>query len=353
LGNTVVVATSLTTVNATLKSLRTIELAVSLGLLAALLLLMTLLIRQGLRPLEAMAKEADAIAAGDLTRRVEPTEGDTEIARLGRALNGMLAQIEAAFVQRTMSEDRLRRFLADASHELRTPLTSIRGYAELLRKEAFPDEEARERALARIETEAARMGELVNDLLVLARLGEEPQPTRTQVDLAVAVADAVAALAVGGDHRVTLEAPTPVMVEADRRRVDQIIRNLLANALHHTPDGTRIDVVVAQVGENAVLRVRDQGPGMDEEQAGRVFDRFYRGDAARSDGGSGLGLFIVAALSRALGGQVALDTAVGEGSTFEVVLPLHGDRTDIDDGPPARAAAPSPDQSSPGSHVAD
>ena len=155
------VATSLASVNATLASLRNIELAVSLGLLVALLILMTVLIRLGLRPLEDMSREADAIAAGDLTRRVQPTEGDGEIARLGRALNGMLTQIETAFAQRAGSEERLRSFLADASHELRTPLTSIQGYAELLRKDALATGEERDRALARIEKEAARMGALV------------------------------------------------------------------------------------------------------------------------------------------------------------------------------------------------
>ena len=324
-GGTLVVATSLTTVTATLNSLRTIELAVSLGLLVALLVLMTLLIRQGLRPLEAMATEADAIAAGDLTRRVEPTEGDGEIARLGRALNGMLAQIETAFAQRARSEDRLRSFLSDASHELRTPLTSIRGYAELLRKDALGDEQARDRALSRIENEAERMGSLVGDLAVLAREGEGPEPSRHRVDLAAVAADAVEdARTTDGTRPIELWAPTAVPVSGDEARLHQMVHNLVDNALAHTPTGTPVEVGVTVRGERAVLEVRDRGPGMTPEQAQHVFDRFYRGDSSRLDGGSGLGLFIVATLARTFGGTAGVDTAVGKGSTFTVVLPLDG-----------------------------
>jgi two-component system, OmpR family, sensor kinase len=323
-GRTLVVATTLTTVNATLNSLRAIELAVSLGLLAALLLLMTLLIRQGLRPLEDMAKEADAIAAGDLTRRVHPTEGDGEIARLGRALNGMLAQIETAFAQRALSEDRLRSFLADASHELRTPLTSIRGYAELLRKDALVDEVDRDRALSRIEKEAARMGSLVGDLAVLAREGKGPEPARYRVDLAAVAAEAVAdAQILDASRPIDLHAPTEVPVSGDDARLEQMVHNLLGNALAHTPKGTPVEVGVAVRGTQAVLEVRDRGPGMSPEQARHVFDRFYRGDGDRLDGGSGLGLFIVATLARTFGGTATVDTEVGRGSTFQILLPLY------------------------------
>ncbi len=325
-GRTLVVATTLTTVNATLNSLRAIELAVSIGLLVALLILMTLLIRQGLRPLEDMAKEADAIAAGDLTRRVQPTDGDGEIARLGRALNGMLAQIETAFAARALSEDRLRSFLADASHELRTPLTSIRGYAELLRKDALAQEVDRDRALARIEKEAARMGALVGDLAVLAREGEGPEPSRYRVDLAAVAAEAVADVkALDGARPIQLIAPTEVPVSGDDARLEQMVHNLLGNALAHTPEGTPVEVGVAVRGTQAVLEVRDQGPGMSREQSRHVFDRFYRGDGARLDGGSGLGLFIVATLARTFGGTATVDTEIGRGSTFQVVLPLYSD----------------------------
>jgi two-component system, OmpR family, sensor kinase len=323
-GRIVVVATSLTTVNATLNSLRTIELAVSLSLLVALLVLMTLLIRQGLRPLETMAKEADAIAAGDLTRRVEPTEGDGEIARLGRALNGMLAQIETAFSQRARSEDRLRSFLSDASHELRTPLTSIRGYAELLRKDALGDGAARDRALSRIEKEAARMGSLVGDLAVLAREGESPEPSRHRVDLAAVAADAVDdARTVDPTRPIQLWASEEVAVSGDDVRLHQLVHNLVDNALAHTPAGTPVEVEVSIRGHEAVLQVRDRGPGMTPDQVQHAFDRFYRGDNDRLDGGSGLGLFIVATLARTFGGTATVETAVGEGSNFTVVLPVY------------------------------
>jgi len=338
-GVTLVVATSLATVDATLSSLRTIELAVSLGLLAALLVLMTLLIRQGLRPLEDMAKEADAIATGDLTRRVRPAEGDGEIARLGRALNGMLSQIETAFAQRARSEERLRSFLGDVSHELRTPLTSIRGYAELLRKDALGDAEARDRALSRIEKEAERMGALVGDLAVLARQGEGPEPPRHRVDLAAVAAEAVAdARTIDGTRSIELSAPAEVPVSGDDARLEQMVHNLLGNALAHTPRGTPVEVDVAVRGDQAVLEVRDQGPGMSPDQALHAFDRFYRGNGNRLDGGSGLGLFIVAALARTFGGSASVDTEMGRGSTFQVVLPLHPAGSAANGGPGGRHA---------------
>jgi two-component system, OmpR family, sensor kinase len=324
-GGTLVVATRLDAVNATLVSLRDIELAVSASVVAALLILMTLIFRRGLRPLEEMTEEADAIAAGDLTRRIRVTSAESEIGRLSRALNGMLSQIEAAFAQRTMSEDRLRQFLADASHELRTPLTTIRGYAELLRKDALPDDVAREQALVRIEREAVRMGDLVGDLLTIARLGEEQEPAPLEIDLVKVVTDAVTdARAVNGNRSISLVATEPVWVAGDEPRLGQIIHNLIGNALAHTPPRTPVEVQVSAHDDRAVLRVQDRGPGMDAEQASRIFDRFYRGDASPSNGGSGLGLFIVAAVARALRGRVTVDTALGRGSTFEVVLPLYG-----------------------------
>ena len=333
-GQTLVVAAPLDEVDATLASFRRVELAVSAGLLVALLVLMTVLVRLGLRPLDDMTREADAIAAGDLTRRVQATEGNGEIACLGRALNGMLTQIETAFAQRARSEDRLRSFLADASHELRTPLTSIQGYAELLRKEALADPAARGRALSRIEKEAARMGMLVGDLALLAREGEGPEPPRSRVDLAAVAAEAVAdAGTIDASRPIALHAPSEVPVAGDDARLGQLVHNLLGNALRHTPAGTPVEVGVAAQGERAVLEVRDRGPGMTAEQAGHVFDRFYRGDGDRLDGGSGLGLFIVASLARSFGGEATVDTALGRGSTFQVVLPLY--RGGPEDGPEA------------------
>ena len=321
-GETLVVAARLDSVEATLNSLLHVELAVSAGVVVALLIMLTLLIRRGLRPLEDMTAEAGAIAAGDLTRRVQPADEKSEIGRLGSALNGMLAQIELAFDKQRSSEDRLRRFLGDASHELRTPLTSIRGYAELLRKDALEDDEARERALARIESESARMGVLVEDLLILARMGESPVPETKPVDLAAFVSDAVEDVrALDPSRQITLTVSGQAIIEADEQRIEQLIHNLLQNALVHTPAGTPVDVRVERSGSVTALRVRDEGPGMDEEQASRVFDRFYRGTASGRDNGSGLGLFIVATVAKSLGGHVSVDTAPGKGATFTVVLP--------------------------------
>ena len=354
-GRTLVVATRLDSVAATLASLRAIEVGLTLGLLALLVILITIILRRGLRPLEDMSSEADAIAAGDLTRRVHPDDGSTEISRLGRALNGMLAQIETAFAQRAGSEERLRSFLADASHELRTPLTSIQGYAELLRKDALPDRDARDRALARIEQEAARMGLLVGDLAILAREGEGPTPEPTRVDLGAVVAEVVAdARTIDGTRTVTLDVAGPVPVLGDHGRLEQLVHNLVGNALSHTPSGTPVEVRVGtqagDQGDEAVLVVRDHGPGMAPEQAERIFDRFYRASTNSRDSGSGLGLFIVATVARAFGGRATVATAPGEGSAFTVVLPLDvGDRSayagpppdaDPADGRPAQGTVP-------------
>jgi two-component system OmpR family sensor kinase len=325
-GQTLVVATRLDSVSATLSSLQAIEVGLTLGLLALLVILITVIVRRGLRPLEDMSREADAIAEGDLTRRVHPDDGTTEISRLGRALNGMLAQIETAFAQRAGSEERLRSFLADASHELRTPLTSIQGYAELLRKDALPDPAARDRALARIEQEAARMGLLVGDLAVLAREGEGPTPEPTRVDLGAVVAEVVSdARAIEGSRPIDLDVAGPTPVLGDRGRLEQLVHNLVGNALSHTPAGTPVQVEVGvradPEGDQAVLVVRDHGPGLTPDQADRVFDRFYRASTSR-DGGSGLGLFIVATLARGFGGRATVESAPGQGSAFTVVLPL-------------------------------
>ncbi len=267
-GQTLVVATPLGSVDATLRSLRNIELAVSLGLLVALFVLVSLLIRIGLRPLEEMTREADTIAAGDLTRRLQPTEGDGEVARLSRALNAMLAQIETALAQRAESEERLRSFLADASHELRTPLTSIRGYAELLRREVLDDRASRDRALSRIEREAARMGALVGDLAVLAREGEGPQPVWHRVDLAVVAADAVAdARTLDPARPIELSAEGTVAVAGDSARLEQLVHNLVGNALAHTPAGTPVKVRVAAQGRRRGAGGHGSGTG-DERRAG-------------------------------------------------------------------------------------
>jgi len=326
---------------ATLRRLVRIEVGMSAGVLAALAAMGWWVVRLGLRPLDHIGATAEAIAAGDLSRRVERAEDRTEVGRLSLALNRMLGQIESAFDERRATEDRLRRFVADASHELRTPLTSIRGYAELFRRGAADRPEDLATAMRRIEEESARMGVLVEDLLLLARLDQAQHDQaqhdqddhsrpldRSPVDLAHLAADAVDdARAVSPDRRIVFTAGPPVMVLGDDLRLRQVAANLLANALVHTPPGTEVRVSVAAVGELARLEVGDDGAGLPPDVAEKVFERFYRADKARSraTGGAGLGLSIVAAIAEAHGGSARLDPASADrpGATFVVELPLH------------------------------
>lgn len=322
-GGILVTAVALAPDDQTLASVLHIEIVVSALVLAAAMVLALAVAGYGLRPLREMTETADAIAAGDLGRRISTEERRSEVGRLGSALNAMLGQIEGAFAARTTSEHRLRRFVADASHELRTPLTSIRGYAELLRKGALDDPSARVQAAERIEREAARMGVLVDDLLLLARLDQGRPLEHHPVELRYVVEEAVAAAgAIDHDHPITVEADEPVIVDGDALRIRQIVDNLLGNALHHTPRGTEVTVSVCREGGDAVLRVADNGPGLAPEQAAQVFERFYRASTARTGSGAGLGLSIVAALAQAHGGAAQLRSTVGAGSVFEVRLPV-------------------------------
>jgi two-component system OmpR family sensor kinase len=339
-GGTLVTAISLDPTEQTLASLTHVEWLVSIVVILALLLLSLWIVRLGLRPLDDMTKTAGAIAHGDLTRRIRRSDERSEVGRLGSALNGMLSQIEAAFGERTASESRLRRFVADASHELRTPLTSIRGYAELLRKGGFDTEEGRRRAAERIEGEAARMSLLVDDLLLLARLDQGRPLERAPVDLRRVVADAVDAARMQDPTRpLTLDVDGSVVVQGDAARVRQIVDNLLGNALIHTPERTPVHVAVERRGHTARLTVADEGPGLDAEQAAQVFDRFYRGSEARTGEGTGLGLSIVAALAAAHGGGARIETAPRRGTTFIVEIPaeVRSARATPVDGPVSHA----------------
>ena len=346
-GGVLLTADSLDPTDKTLSSLAHVEAAVSAGVIVALLGLALWIVRIGLRPLDEMTEAAGAIGRGDLTRRIRGAETG-EVGRLGTALNAMLSQIEAAFAERTSSESRLRRFVADASHELRTPLTSIRGYAELLRKGALDGEEARARAAERIEGEAARMSLLVDDLLLLARLDQGRPLERQPIDLCRVVADAVEAwrLRAAEDHPSTVELDGPVMVDGDPMRLRQIVDNLLRNAATHTPPGTPVRVTVARRGTTAVLEVADEGPGLEPDQALHVFDRFYRASPARTGEGAGLGLAIVAALAAAHGGSARVRSTPGRGALFTVELPgIPGPRPGPPAGEDARpgGSAPAPD----------
>jgi len=333
-GDTVVLAVPLTDVQSTLDLLLLLELSVGAVVLLALAVFAWFVIGVGLRPLERMGATAKEIAAGDLSRRVEPATPRTEIGRLGLALNGMLSQIESAFAERTRSEQRLRRFLADASHELRTPLTSIRGYAELLRRGAA--QPARDAALARrrIEEEAIRMSVLVDDLLLLARLDQGRPLEQAPVDLGRIARDACAdAGAVARQRRISLDVVGPVWITGDDQRMRQVVGNLLSNAIVHTPPESPIEVMVSSQDGKATLIVADHGSGLTEEEARRVFEPFYRADAGRSRdrGGSGLGLSIVAAVVAAHGGSVDVSRTEGGGATFRVQLPLQAGSASQDD----------------------
>jgi two-component system OmpR family sensor kinase len=323
---TMVIAAPLTEVTDTLHRLLLVEIPVILGVLVVVGLLALWLVRLGLRPLESIGDTAGAIAAGDLSRRVEPAEDGTEVGRLGLSLNAMLAQIEEAFDERRASEARLRRFVADASHELRTPLTSIRGYSELFRHGASDHPDDLAKAMERIEAEAERMGVLVDDLLLLARMDQGLPLARDRVELTSLAARAIEdARAADPGRSVDLSGNGPVFVTGDEVRLKQILDNLLANARRHTPAGTPAHVTVAANGQ-ATVTVADEGPGIDPEVGPKVFERFYRVDSSRSreKGGAGLGLAIASEIAMAHGGSLDL-VPTERGATFRLTLPLAAD----------------------------
>jgi two-component system, OmpR family, sensor kinase len=277
------------------------------------------MVRRDMRPLDAMAETAGAIAEGDLTQRVASVTPGTEVGELGLAFNSMLGRIEEAFAARAASEERLRRFLADASHELRTPLTSIMGYAELFDLGVSDRPGDLATSMRYIKNEASRMGTLVDDLFLLAQLDRERPLLHEDVDLAAVALESVTGFEAAAPHRpLTFEAPEPVVVTGDAHRLRQVVDNLVGNALTHTPDGTGVSVRVGKVGDQAVLTVHDDGPGIRPEDLDRIFEPFFRSDPsrARSTGGAGLGLAIVSAIVAAHHGTVAV--LGGPGTTFEV-----------------------------------
>jgi two-component system OmpR family sensor kinase len=264
-------------------------------------------------------------AVGELSLRVPQADERTEVGRLGMALNTMLGRIEDAFAKQQASEERLRRFVADASHELRTPVSAVGAYAELFERGAQQRPADLARVLRGIRVETARMQALIEDLLLLTRLDEGRPIERQPVELVGLAGEAVeAAQTIGGEWPVSIEADEPVEMTGDRMRLREILDNLLANVRTHTPPGTRTTVRVRKEGDEAILEVADQGPGLDAEDAARVFERFYRADPsrARDRGGTGLGLAVVAALIEAHGGRVELETTPGSGATFRVRLPV-------------------------------
>ena len=321
-GGVLISAVPLREADQQLERLLVVEALVIAAVLLVLGIASWAVVRVGLLPLDRMGHTAGRIAGGDLSHRVEDVDPRTEVGRLGIALNRMLDRLEEAFTRRRQSEERLRTFIADASHELRTPLASIRGYAELFRMGAVPDDE-RERAMRRIEDEAARMGVLVEDLLTLARLDEIADAPHTELDLAALAGDAVDdARATAPDREISLDArPAPVLGDAHQLR--QVLGNLLRNALVHTPAGSPIEVGVEPGPDLVRLTVRDHGPGLPTDEAGAIFERFWRAEGGRKQGkgGAGLGLAIVAGIVDAHRGRVDAHNADGGGAAFVVELP--------------------------------
>lgn len=327
----ITVAIDLSDVQHTVRSLVWLQFGIGVAVLIVVGIAGFAVVHRSLRPLTEVEQTAAAIAAGQLDRRVPERDPRTEVGRLSLALNGMLTQIQQAVASSESSaekargsEDRMRRFITDASHELRTPLTTIRGFAELYRQGAARDVAM---LLSRIESEASRMGLLVDDLLLLARLDVQRPLEYLRVDLLALVSDAVHdAQAIDPKRTITMEVldgPGTPEVLGDEPRLRQVLSNLAVNALQHTPSSADVVIRVGTDGDDAVLEVADGGPGMSQQDASRVFERFYRTDSsrARASGGTGLGLSIVSSLVHAHGGVVTVTTALGEGCCFRVTLP--------------------------------
>jgi two-component system, OmpR family, sensor kinase len=324
-GRTLVIAVPLHDVDQTLQRLIEVGALVGGGVILGLVALGWVVIRVGLLPLERIGAVASEIAHGNLSKRVTPANDRTEVGRLGTSLNEMLAQIEHAFADRSRSEQRLRRFLADASHELRTPLASIRGYAELFRLGAAREPAEVERAMERIEAEATRMGGLVESLLVLARLEELPQTPLVEVDLTeLAEHAAQDARAAAPDREVLVHRGRQVRVLGDPEQLGRVLSNLTGNAVVHTTPATSIEITVSSEDGQAVIEVRDHGPGLPRDAGDHLFERFWRpeGGRSRGRGGAGLGLAIVKAIVEGHGGEVHAYNAEDGGAVLRVTLPM-------------------------------
>lgn len=281
-------------------------------------------VRGTMRPVDEMVETAEAIASGDLTRRVPDVDSSSELGRLGNSLNEMLAHIEEAVATERESRQRLRQFVADASHELRTPVTAVSGYAELYRKGALDTPEAAAKAWSRIESESRRMGNLVEDLLVLARLGQNQPLHFEDVDIVQVVRDAAADhSAIDPDRPVSVVGPDTIVIRGDGERLHQIASSLLSNVRVHTPPGTEVEIEVSDRDDHVVIDVTDDGPGIPTAAIARIFNRFFRADPSRSrrSGGSGLGLAIVNAIVVAHNGKVSASNVAGRGARITVELP--------------------------------
>ena len=324
---TFVVAQTFEYIDRTLRRLQGLFILIGLAMIFLIAFASRKVIKVGLRPLATVEATAERIAEGDLTARLPDVKPNTEVGRLVNTLNTMLAKIEESFAARVESESKLRRFVADASHELRTPITAIRGFAELHRQGAVTGDANTKELIGRIEGESKRMGSLVEDLLLLARLDQSREMKTEPVNLSKLVADAVAsARAAGPNHKVNFDEPVEeIYALGDNDRIHQVVANLLANSRTHTPSGTTIDVSIVQSEDGVRIRIADNGPGLSKQDQERIFERFYRADSSRvrQDGeGTGLGLSIVDAVMRAHAGQVSVESELGKGAAFTLFFPL-------------------------------
>lgn len=323
----VVAAQSLGDLNRTVDRLGFLFLLIGLLLLTLITIATRLVIRIGMRPLKDVEVTAGEIAGGNLSVRMPDANPDTEVGRLVTALNAMLSRIESSFAARLESENRLRRFVADASHELRTPITAIRGFSELYRQGAIQGEEPTKSLVARIEGESVRMSSLVEDLLLLARLDQSREMEMKPINLIEIAETVVSSARVSAPHHlIDFEKPNhEIFILGDAARVHQVIANLLANASVHTPAGSKIILAINQDPSGVHVSVSDNGPGLSPDAQSKIFQRFYRADPSRArvDGeGSGLGLSIVDAVMRAHGGSVSVQSVLGEGATFTLFFPI-------------------------------
>ena len=335
--SSMVIALPLKQTNQVVALVGVLTFAFGLATLAAAIAMTWVIVTRTFEPLARVEQTAAKIAAGDLSQRIEDYNPSNEIGNLAISLNTMLAQIESSFNAQAKSEAKMRRFVGDASHELRTPLVSIRGYSELYRQGALPNDEAVATAMGRIESESKRMGQLVEDLLTLARIDERRESKLAPFNLFHLAVDASNdAYATSPDREVSLVgltddvAPTSAPVIGDESRMRQVVANLLTNAMRYTPAGTPLEIAVG-VREDvpgyplSVIEVRDHGPGIHGEDRERVFERFYRTDTSRSrdTGGTGLGLSIVAAILEQHDGSVHIEETPGGGATFVISLPFY------------------------------
>jgi two-component system OmpR family sensor kinase len=310
-----------------MNQLRFLFLAVGFIVLIFLGLIARRIIDISLRPLTSVEETAEAFAKGDFSARLDEARTDTEVGRLTYALNQMLARIEEAFAVKVESENKLRRFVADASHELRTPLTAIRGFSELHRQGAIKGEENTSELIRRIEDESVRMSSLVEDLLLLARLDQSPEMLMEPVDVGRLINEVVeSARAARNTHEISIELESEeLFLLGDSLRIHQVIANLLANAQIHTPDGSKIIVSASQDDLATYISVSDNGPGISVESQERIFERFYRADLSRVRSGAegtGLGLSIVDAVMKGHGGQVKVESELGKGAKFTLTFPI-------------------------------